>query len=382
MGKENFSIGEDEKEACFGPLYPFIADDAVTDIDFNGREVWLTNCRNERFMADTRLSEDFVDQFTKRIANAVSKPFHKMEPVLEAETDTLRITIVHESVCQGVRTFCIRKSLPSVRLTDRTAVSERYATPEMLALLKNCVRAHMNLVFTGNPGAGKTECAKFFSQFIPGRERVITIEDNPEWHYSSVNPGKDCIELKISPSMDYTRAIKTCLRLNPTWMFLSEARSVEVRYLIEGFSTGVKGITTLHTDDVRKIPDRIVNMAGSDVSARLENDVYAFIDVGILIRRKEEKRPDGHTFMRRFIDQICFFSRDEGVNSVFLAAEGGEIRDRHFPDSVMRRFHEAGIEDPFDWRELTPQGGSGHIMEFPDFEKQGGTYLGRKTDVG
>ena len=48
-------------------------------------------------------------------------------------------------------------------------------------------------------GAGKTECAKFFSQFIPAGERVITIEDNPEWHYSQINPGKDCVELRINP---------------------------------------------------------------------------------------------------------------------------------------------------------------------------------------
>ena len=222
MGQENIRIRPEESEDYFGPLYPYIMDRDITDIDFNGREIWLTNCKNERTMGDVNLTSEFVDQFTKRISNAVSKPFHKMAPVLEAETDTLRITIVHESVCQGVRAFCIRKSLPTVRLTEESAIDTGYASREMIDFLKSCVRARLNMVFAGNPGVGKTECAKFFSQYIPAKDRVITIEDTPEWHYSSVNPGKDCIEFKISPSMDYTQAIKTSLRLNPTWMFLSE----------------------------------------------------------------------------------------------------------------------------------------------------------------
>lgn len=86
--------------------------------------------------------------------------------------------------------------------------------------------------------------------------------------------------------MTYTKAIKTCLRQNPQWVLLSEARSTEVKYLIECFSTGLHGLTTLHTDDVRKIPDRISNMM-EDASAqnRVVNDVHTFLNVGIMIRK-------------------------------------------------------------------------------------------------
>lgn len=80
-------------------------------------------------------------------------------------------------------------------------VEDEYVAVPVLELLTNCVAAKMNFVFCGEPGAGKTECAKFFSQFIPAGERVITIEDNPEWHYSQINPGKDCVELRINPDL-------------------------------------------------------------------------------------------------------------------------------------------------------------------------------------
>ena len=358
MSRSGFEIREEDRPAYFGPLFPFVEDDDITDIDFNGREVWITDCRSHRYIAENcQLSEEFVEGFSKRIANAVSRPFHKLSPVLEAETDTLRVTIVHESVCQGKRTFCIRKSLPRVRLTEENAISSGYASREILTLLKNCIRARMNIVFAGNPGVGKTECAKFFSSYIPENARVITIEDNPEWHYSSVNPGKDCVEMKVGESMDYTKAIKTCLRLNPSWMFLSEARSEEVRYLLEGFSTGVRGITTLHTDDVRKIPDRIVNMIGDGkAEERVENDVYSFIDLAVLIRRKEVRNDAGFHENRRYIDQICFFSRADHENHIYMVVEDGRVITEELPEVIRKRFENEGICSPFSEEQTEPAG--------------------------
>ena len=108
----------------------------------------------------------------------------------------------------------------------------------------NCVRTKMNFMFGGEPGAGKTECAKFFMQFIPADERVITIEDSLEIHYRDINPEADAVEIRVGADFSYTDAIKASLRMNPKWLVLSEARSTEVTSLLEAWSTGVFGITT------------------------------------------------------------------------------------------------------------------------------------------
>lgn len=339
----------------FGPLYQYIEDDSITDIDFDGRKLWLSNTSNERYSPELQLPADFVNAFAKRVANCVSKQFHKQSPVLEAETDTLRITIVHESAAISGRAICIRKSMPFTRLTREGMTSDGYLSDDMISLLINCVRSKMNMVFCGEPGVGKTECAKFFSQYIPKSQRVITIEDNPEWHYAALNPGSDCVELRINPVMDYTKAIKTCLRLNPKWMMLSEARSKEVVYLMEGFSTGVRGMTTLHTDDVRKVPDRMLNMAGNLRSeGRLENDIYSFIDVAVLIRRKLMTRPDGSSGLMRYVDQIGFFYRKDRDNRCILMLDGGEKTGEEFPDVIQKKFDEAHIGDPYVYEEKEP----------------------------
>ncbi len=50
--------------------------------------------------------------------------------------------------------------------------------------------------------------------------------------------------MRVNDRFDYADAIKASLRLNPKWIMLSEARSKEVKYLLEGWSTGVRGMTT------------------------------------------------------------------------------------------------------------------------------------------
>ena len=329
----------------FGAFWKYIKNPQVTDIDYNGHELWITDVENERYPVKcSEITDKFIEQFSHRIANEVSRPFNRKNPLLEAETDTLRISIVHESVAVSGRSICIRKSLPKVRLTVESALREEFCPPEVLALLVNCVLAKMNLVFCGEPGVGKTECAKFFSQFIPAHERVITIEDNPEWHYSRINPGKDCVELRIREEFDYTTAIKTCLRQNPSWIMLSEARSLEVKSLLECWSTGIRGFTTLHTDDVRKIPDRILNMMESRYDAnRLENDVYSYVDAGVLLRRK--KREDGKIY--RYMEQLCFFVRENGKNEICLLVKDGELTKEPIPASVLHRLEMYGITQPF-----------------------------------
>lgn len=333
----------------FGPLWKFIANEEITDVDYNGREIWLTNIYNERYRVsksyvDEHITEVFVEQFTQRIANVVSRQFNKRNPELEAETSELRVTILHESVARSGRSISIRKTPPIIRLTSERALKERYCSGEILALLINCVAANMNFVFCGMPGIGKTECVKFFSKYIPGNERVITIEDTMELRYAVTNPQKDCIELRVNAdSFGYADAIKASLRLNPRWLMLSEARSKEVRYLLEGWSTGVCGMTTLHTDDVRNIPDRILNMIESRVDAdRLENDIYQAVDVGVLIRKKS----DENNVIYRCIDQVCFFLREQGMNRTVMAVQDGSLVLREFPRALLGKFERAQITDP------------------------------------
>lgn len=364
----------------FGPLLPFIQDETITDVDFNGTDLWLTTIDKVRKKVDASfITPQFMAVFINKVSMAVERQFNPANPILEAESEELRITAVHEAVTETGRAFCIRKAPAVPRYHARDLIRQGYCDEKLLALLINCVRTKMNFVICGDTGVGKTEFAKFLSGYIRPQDKVITIEDNPEWHYARLNPGNDSIAIKVRRDgaksektdnltvMNYTNAIKTCLRLNPAWIMLSEARSKEAKSLLECWSTGVKGITTIHTDHVRKIPDRFLNMIQNSIDAdRMVNDIYDFIDVGILLRLKE--MPDGSS--RRYIDQMCFFNRENETNSVCLLVEEGRMQDVDIPEAIAKKMKRAGICDPYAvWH--------GHASALEEAKKAHGAGEGR-----
>lgn len=342
-------INFEPTEEQFGVFWKYINEPDVTDIDYNGSRLWITDLKKGRYVAEEQITDQFLSSFTHNIANAVNKQFNNANKVLEADTKELRISIVHPAVAASGLSICIRKSPAIVRNTIDGMIKSGYCPERILHLLINCVLVKMNFVFGGEPGAGKTECAKFFMQFIPKEDRVITIEDSLEIHYPDINPGADAVELRIMPGFSYTDAIKICLRQNPKWLMLSEARSVEVTYLLEAWSTGVCGFTTIHLDDLRKLPDRIQNMMSDSRDAdRMENRIYRYVNIGILIRRQKES--DGS--VRRYIDQLCFYSREEHKNKVYMIIKDGEVVSEGLPPDIIRKLKYAGINDPFHCKEF------------------------------
>lgn len=339
------------REENFGPFLKYVKDNQVTDINYNGRDIWIDHLAKGRFKVDLEVTEDFVHQFSARLANAVSASFNKSNNLLEAETKTLRISILHESAANTGMSISIRKTEAVRRLNREMIMQTNYCSRETMMFLANCVRSHMNIIMCGLPGSGKTELLKYLTQYIPDHERVITIEDNLEIHYADINPQKDSVELKVHEKFfDYTKAIKSCLRQNPKWIMLSEARSIEVKYLLEAMSTGTHCLTTLHTDDVRKVPDRMQNMMKDFVAAqRMENDIYSFVDVGVLL----QKRMNDQGGVRRTIAQVCVYHRNEieKGNEIVMVMEEGEVINRALPANIRKKFIQNNVEEPFYWKQ-------------------------------
>lgn len=348
IASEKFLIGVMYEEN-FGALLPFIRDIEVTDINWNGKDLWIDDVSRGRYCAGIKLDNDFIEAFCIRVANVVSKTFNKYYPRLEAETDDLRITIIHKSVSHTGTTISIRKTPIVKRITFAKSIREDYYCPEEVAnLLSNSVKAKFNIVIGGLPGVGKTELVKYLTNYIFPRDRVITIEDTMEIHYSKINPNKDCVELKVDDTVfTYTDAIKSCLRLLPQWILLSEARSKEVQYLLESISTGAKCITTIHTDDMRKVPKRVVNMMGDmDNSSLAEQMAYSYFDVGILVDKTQDTATGK---ISRFIAQIVMYYEHNGENKCIVLYNRGKITGEEIPEEIMQQFNRMGIADPWKY---------------------------------
>ena len=146
----------------FGVFWDFLMQPDVTDVDYNGSALWITDLKKGKYRAkeaEEKVTENFLDAFTHNIANCVDAQFNNANKVLEADTKELRISIIHDSVAATGTSVCIRRSPCLVRNTINGMLNSGFCEEKVLHLLLNCVRAGMNFVFGGEPGAGKTETA-------------------------------------------------------------------------------------------------------------------------------------------------------------------------------------------------------------------------------
>lgn len=333
------------------PITAYIKNDSITDIDWNGEALWLRNTDNRRFKENNpAVTADYINSLIMHIANAVSQQFNTNSPILEAEMESLRFTCIHESVALRGRAICIRKVKEKGRLTYE-ALKNTYCDEKILNLLINCAASRINMVICGEPGVGKTEFAKFLSMYIPDSAKTITIEDTREWYYSKLKPQADGLELLATRDNGYGRLIKTAMRLNPGRIMLAETRSREAADLLEAWSTGVKGITTLHTDDLRNVPNRFLNMMEAVGNRNYENNIYEFLDVGVLLKARKDTAGN----YRRYIDQVAFYGLANGSGTIRLILEDGVPTGSDIPADALKKLSEELIYEPYSLNLKVPQ---------------------------
>lgn len=304
-------------EELFKDLYPYIIDDDVTDIKWNGRDLWIDDLKRGRYRSDVKLTTKFLEILTTRISQYANAHFNLSEPSLQAETDELRIHAIHP-FRTGDKTYilAIRKTPSVARLNRENIIEQGYADELTVELLAAMIRCHISGIIIGGVGSGKTELEKFLASFIPDNESCLTVEDTLEMKLPVLYPDKDISSVKIDKEYTAVEAIRDALRLLTKWLLIAEARGREIATILEGASTGCVAWTTIHTENTWEIPDRILQMAGPESDKEsLDAVVHMFFNIGIRVSRIVT--PAGIT---RKIDQICFFDRENGTNisSVFM----------------------------------------------------------------
>ena len=270
-------------EFDFGILQNHINDNQITDINYNGKQVWVDHLLKGRYPIEPFIAHDAIQALVYKIANYVNCPFNATSPVLEAETSELRISILHQSIARGGLSLSIRKTPSICRLHDEETGIKHYAPHWVIEFLQEAVENRKNIMISGLPGSGKTEFVKYLMESIPAYQRVITIEDSLELRYGDIHPKKDHVMLKVQEHFSYEKAIKTSLRQRPDWICVSEIRGVEIIYLLQSISTGTSLISTVHAESAYSIPYRMmIMMPGTDLSNQSINSmIHDSLDIGV-----------------------------------------------------------------------------------------------------
>src|ERR671933_544509 len=138
-------------------------------------------------------------------------------------------------------------------------------SPRAAQFLAACVKGKLNILVSGGTGTGKTTTLNAMSAFIPGDERIVTIEDAAELQLQQ----EHVITLESRPpniegqgEVRIRELVRNALRMRPDRIIVGEVRGPETLDMLQAMNTGHEGsLTTIHANSPRDALARLETMA-------------------------------------------------------------------------------------------------------------------------
>jgi len=277
-----------------GVLEPLLADESVTEIMVNGYDdIWVE--RSGRLSRDEDLrfaSEAQLYQTIDRIVGAVNRRVDESSPMVDARLPTgERVNVIIPPLslkgpCLTIRRFPTPYTMQ--QLIGLGALDEPLA--ELLASL---VRGKLNIIVSGGTGTGKTTFLNALSSFIPGEERIITVEDAAELQLQQPH----VITLESRPANVEGRGqisirdlVRNSLRMRPDRIIVGEVRGGETLDMLQAMNTGHEGsLATVHANNPEDAVLRLETLASmTELSISfdaLRDQINSAIDVFVQLTR-------------------------------------------------------------------------------------------------
>lgn len=263
-----------------GPLEPLLADPTVSEIMVNASNKVFVERKGRLVLSDVRFRDDqHVMQVIEKIVLPLGRRIDEASPMVDARLKDgpaagSRVNAIIPPLALKGPCLTIRK-FSADPLTINDLVNFGSVTAEAAQFMDGCVKARMNCVVSGGTGSGKTTLLNVLSSFIPGDERIITVEDAAELQLRQ----EHVVTLETRPAnvegkgrVEIRDLVKNTLRMRPDRIVVGECRGGEALDMLQAMNTGHDGsLTTLHANNPREALSRLetlVLMAGMDLPLR------------------------------------------------------------------------------------------------------------------
>jgi pilus assembly protein CpaF len=272
----------------YGPIEPLLNDDSVSEVMVNGPKQVYVERSGKLELTDVQFQDDdHVMRVIDRIVSPLGRRIDESSPMVDARLpDGSRINAIIPPISLVGPVLTIRKFARDPLTTDDLV---RYGTmsAEMVMFLDACVKARLNIVVSGGTGSGKTTTLNILSSFIPGDERILTIENAAELQLRQ----EHVVTLESRPANIEGRGeitirdlVVNSLRMRPERIVVGECRGGEALDMLQAMNTGHDGsMTTAHSNSPRDTLSRLetmVLMAGVDLPVRaIREQIASAVDV-------------------------------------------------------------------------------------------------------
>ena len=251
----------------FGPLEPLLADPGVSDILVNTCDKVYVERGGRLELTDVTFHDNaHLMKIIEKIVSRVGRRVDESSPMVDARLpDGSRVNAIIPPLAVDGPLLSIRRFAVQP-LTIANLLEYKSLTPPMVQVLQALGQAKINILISGGTGSGKTTLLNVLSGFIPGSERIVTIEDAAELalrqpHVARLETRPPNIEGKGEVSQ--RALVRNALRMRPDRIILGEVRGAEALDMLQAMNTGHEGsLATIHSNTARDALARLENMVG------------------------------------------------------------------------------------------------------------------------
>ncbi|MBQ9366106.1 MAG: CpaF family protein [Schwartzia sp.] len=271
-----------------GPVEPLLKDDMITEVMINGpKQIFVEQMGKLSLTKVQFRDEAHLMNIIERILSPLGRRVDESSPLVDARlADGSRVNIIIQPLSLVGPCVTIRK-FSKTPLAVENLISFGSLSEDMAEFLRACVKARLNILVSGGTGSGKTTTLNVLSSFIPGDERIVTIEDAAELRLQQ----QHVVTLESRPAniegkgeVTIRDLVRNALRMRPDRIVVGEVRSGEALDMLQAMNTGHDGsLTTAHANSPRDALSRLetmVLMAGMDLPVRaIREQVSSAIDL-------------------------------------------------------------------------------------------------------
>jgi pilus assembly protein CpaF len=278
----------------YGPLEPLLRDDSVTEVMVNGSDrIYIERSGKIQQAGVTFVDDAHLLRIIDKIVSQVGRRIDEASPMVDARLpDGSRVNAIIPPLSLRGPTLTIRKFSRDPYTMD-DLINFGTLTPKAAHFLAACVQGKLNMLISGGTGTGKTTTLNALSAYVPGDERIVTIEDAAELQLQQ----EHVITLEARPAniegqgeVKIRELVRNALRMRPDRIIVGEVRGPETLDMLQAMNTGHEGsLTTIHANAPRDALARLETLvltAGVDLPLRaIREQVASAFDILVQISR-------------------------------------------------------------------------------------------------
>jgi len=278
-----------------GLLDIIMRDDSITEVMINGYDnIYVEKNGRLKRLNNKFESQQRLEDIIQRIVSAAGREVNQANPIVDTRlADGSRVNVVLPPISLSGPVVTIRK-FSKTPMTIEQLIKYGSITPDIAHKLELLVKARYNIFISGGTGSGKTTFLNALSNFIPGEERIITIEDSAELQIENV---ENLVSLETRNAntsgvgqVSMRDLIKASLRMRPERIIVGEVRGAEALDMLQAMNTGHDGsLSTGHANSASDMMSRLETMVLTGAEAlplaAVRQQIASAVDIVIHLSR-------------------------------------------------------------------------------------------------